>query len=647
MPTMTGARIVRALFCLGPLASGCGARGGLSSVLDGDELPEATHRLELELALPNGRVGEPYSGWAEATDSYSAYTWSIVEGSLPPGLELGQQAGATLSVEGTPTLSGRFSGRVVVQVDTTETATEHWQITIRPKHWIVYAAHQQQDDPDMVYAVDTGSLAEPVWVGPERDEASSIRSLSFSPSGGLLTYDMEGAQYLVDLRGTAPAAPQFASRCTNWQWAPDERSALCRWNRSVIWAPIDDGRFGEEVSSGDGVRSSAWSPTSTRYAFNDQGGLFAVDVSQGASATPQRVHPMLVEGGHVSYWSFSPDGRWLVYEADAEHDDVYELYALRADEDAWDAPIKLNPNLTAGGDVGATVPGEEFDWIPPAWAPDSAQLAFAADAETDDEFRVFVVDMRGEAPGAARAVTAPLSPTVELRDITWVSEKHITYVTVTRDPYDQALTLVDVSAAPVAAAWQLNHAADPADTVVGPVPMPDGLGLVYGDGAFFGDASVSWYWVSWKAGEPSPPVKLYTSLSWNPGLEQPEFGPGTSLLAFSADTHVEGARELHLLDLDDAPLGPPIELHPPVEVAGRGLRCELYQASCQNFWREDARYVAYLLSLDEDNHDELFVVDASRCDGSSESSPTCDPPRKISHPLGPGGSVTLFAWPPG
>ncbi len=51
----------------------------------------------------------------------------------------------------------------------------------------------------------------------------------------------------------------------------------------------------------------------------------------------------------VNAGAFSPDGQYLVYTADAEVDDVVYLYSVPV---AGGAPIRLNPDLAAGGGVG-------------------------------------------------------------------------------------------------------------------------------------------------------------------------------------------------------------------------------------------------------------------------------------------------------
>lgn len=75
-------------------------------------------------SLPGGTVGAAYSQSLAATGGSGTYTWSIVNGSLPPGLSL---SGATIA--GTPTTAGQFSFTVKV-TDGTTSAQQQFSITI-------------------------------------------------------------------------------------------------------------------------------------------------------------------------------------------------------------------------------------------------------------------------------------------------------------------------------------------------------------------------------------------------------------------------------------------------------------------------------------------------------------------------------------
>jgi parvulin-like peptidyl-prolyl isomerase len=63
-------------------------------------------------SLPDGQVGEYYSAIMEVFGDSKNYTWSIISGSLPDGLTLGQYTGY---IYGTPTISGTYD--FTIQVD--------------------------------------------------------------------------------------------------------------------------------------------------------------------------------------------------------------------------------------------------------------------------------------------------------------------------------------------------------------------------------------------------------------------------------------------------------------------------------------------------------------------------------------------------
>jgi hypothetical protein len=81
------------------------------------------------VTLPNGVVGSPYDETVEANGGLTPYTWSVVEGALPPGLELDA---ATGQVSGTPETSGgyAFTLQVADASDPQKTATQSFSVTI-------------------------------------------------------------------------------------------------------------------------------------------------------------------------------------------------------------------------------------------------------------------------------------------------------------------------------------------------------------------------------------------------------------------------------------------------------------------------------------------------------------------------------------
>jgi hypothetical protein len=79
-------------------------------------------------ALNNGTVGEFYCcGNLFASGGVPPYTWTVVAGTLPPGLELPRRAN---TISGTPTTAGAFTFTVRVTDDAGSFAEKEFTITI-------------------------------------------------------------------------------------------------------------------------------------------------------------------------------------------------------------------------------------------------------------------------------------------------------------------------------------------------------------------------------------------------------------------------------------------------------------------------------------------------------------------------------------
>jgi len=72
-------------------------------------------------------IGVPYSQTLTAAGGLPPYTWSIVSGSLPPGLTLNSSTG---EISGTPTTSGKYSVTVLATESYQSTSTKDLSITI-------------------------------------------------------------------------------------------------------------------------------------------------------------------------------------------------------------------------------------------------------------------------------------------------------------------------------------------------------------------------------------------------------------------------------------------------------------------------------------------------------------------------------------
>ena len=85
--------------------------------------------------------------------------------------------------------------------------------------------------------------------------------------------------------------------------------------------------------------------------------------------------------GDVQEFLFTPDGTRIVYLADQDQDEVFELFSVPS---TGGTPVRLNPTLAADAAV------EAF-----AIAPDGARVVYTSDQETDDQLELFSVPTDG------------------------------------------------------------------------------------------------------------------------------------------------------------------------------------------------------------------------------------------------------------
>jgi len=101
------------------------------------------------------------------------------------------------------------------------------------------------------------------------------------------------------------------------------------------------------------------------------------------AAEPVKLSGPMVAGGDVqAEYAISPDGSWVVYRADQDANDVFDLYAVPIDGSA--APVRLNLTRTLGDVQG--------DFV---IAADSLGVVYRADQDADEVFELYVVRIDG------------------------------------------------------------------------------------------------------------------------------------------------------------------------------------------------------------------------------------------------------------
>jgi hypothetical protein len=181
----------------GPLAVG-------DDVLSELESPGSTYVSITTSALPGGTVGTPYSATLEATGGTAPYSWTVISGSLPAGLNLASNGVIT----GTPTAQGT-AGFTVQVVDSTtptvETATEAMSIAIGAAAAASCTASMSNSTP-ADYTDDTVNITsnlpdEPVLItkyyrtttstDTGETDAGGSASITFDDSGATLGYTVQ------------------------------------------------------------------------------------------------------------------------------------------------------------------------------------------------------------------------------------------------------------------------------------------------------------------------------------------------------------------------------------------------------------------------------------------------------------------------
>jgi hypothetical protein len=105
------------------------------------------------------------------------------------------------------------------------------------------------------------------------------------------------------------------------------------------------------------------------------------------SGSAVKLNGALVAGGNVSDLQISADSTWVVYRADQDADEVFEVYSRPIDGSG--AAVKLSGALVSGGDV-------YFDFQISA---DSTRVVYSADQDADEVFELYSRPIDGSGGG--------------------------------------------------------------------------------------------------------------------------------------------------------------------------------------------------------------------------------------------------------
>lgn len=350
---------------------------------------------------------------------------------------------------------------------------------------LAYRADQDVDEVFELYVVsaDGGSATK---VNDKLVPGGDVAGLAWSPDGSRLVYaadqDTDGVYelYVVSASGGSVTKVNDAlgpDRSTGlFAWSPDgSRIAYMADadadNVPELYAVAATGggatKLNDTLESDRYVLDFAWSPDGTRVAYlanQDKSDVVELYVARAGGGGSTKLNDALVLNGNVDYTvglNWSPDGSRLLYRADQDTDEVYELYAVPA---TGGGATKVNDPLVTGGDV-------DFDF---AWSPDGSRVAYVADQDTDDVWELYVVSAAG---GSAIEVSSAPESLGHVDRIAWSPDgSRIAYDARQDSNYNYELYVVPAMGG---IATKVNDPLVTGGKVLSFAWSPDGSRLVY------------------------------------------------------------------------------------------------------------------------------------------------------------------------
>lgn len=291
--------------------------------------------------------------------------------------------------------------------------------------WVTYLAYQDGADVIDLYGVDLagGTPAPARRLRAPSVDPDHVETFAWSPDGTWLAYRVRTSACqacelaAIRMSGVEPSTPQpvnpalgtdeFVERVL--RWAPDS-SALAyqviagtttqlhvtAFSSTAVGAsnrvngPIEPG--GTVYIAYEDLDAFQWAPDSARLAYVArehepyQAHLYVARVVDGVPLSPELASaPLPFPNGVHPYFLWTPDARQLVYLT--QHTEVRdsELFVVGVGGAAPVTPAKINAPLVDGGEI----PFRGVGHVPFVLLGDSGWVAYAADAEVDDQFELY------------------------------------------------------------------------------------------------------------------------------------------------------------------------------------------------------------------------------------------------------------------
>jgi len=236
-------------------------------------------------------------------------------------------------------------------------------------NWVVYRADQDTDGVNELYSVPLAGGAAAKLNAP-LTPGGDVSNFTISPDSRRVVYmadqDTDGVLefYSVPIEGPASASVKLSG--------PMVSGANMFW-WFVVQISSDSSRVVYKV---DQDAPGVWE-------------LYSVPIEGPASAGVKLNGPIGGSGSAYSDFVISPDGRRVVYAAPTDADFLYKLYSVPIEGPA-SAGVKLNLPLPSGSSV-STVPGHVHI------SPDSSRVVYRADQDRHNMWELYSVPIAGPA----------------------------------------------------------------------------------------------------------------------------------------------------------------------------------------------------------------------------------------------------------
>ncbi|MEQ9495923.1 MAG: putative Ig domain-containing protein [Deltaproteobacteria bacterium] len=404
-----------------------------------------TYRLEIlpgALAIrtstvPSGALCEDYVATLVAEGGTPPYSWSVAQGSLPPGLVF-DTAGERIAVIGVPQQAGAFSIDATVTDAVGETQTVSFPIEIGPvtgpRFGVLIGAQLPQRrvwPVDLCAVTPTPMASLSVTAGSEVGVGGSLDSFALSPTRRHFVYaaDQGGQRgiFLVDLTGVAPVQTLVAEVASlaevAVEWSPDGARLAYRarppsggsWQLYVVdvtAAPLVSRQIDPESTASTGPTvHMRWSPNGQRLAFigthTQAAEAYVADITTATVTTRVVSRGASGPADVVRLAAWSPDSNHLLFNASGLRGDRREIYAIDL-QSATATPVPIAPSAIDASLVAfdTTVSaGGEF-------------LAYLSNQQVLERSDLYVVDL-GATPFTVVRAASSTSPLAEAAAPKW------------------------------------------------------------------------------------------------------------------------------------------------------------------------------------------------------------------------------------